>query len=96
MEMPLSFAGALSLLVGCDCHHTITQVGLNNRHLFSCNSASFRSKIKVLADFISPEAFLFVLQMVAFWLCPYLAFPLGVCILGPVVCPVSSLQIFFY
>ena len=50
--------------------------GLNNRNSFSHNSGGWKSKIKVWADLVSPEASLFALQMATFSLCPHVVFSL--------------------
>ena len=56
---------------------------LNNRNLFSHSSRSLKSKIKLLADLVSPEASFLGLQMAVFLLCSYSVFSLWVC--APVV-----------
>ena len=56
--------------------------GLNNRNEFSLSSGGWKSKIKVLAGLISPEASLLSLQVVTFSLCLHMACPLCACIPG--------------
>ena len=50
--------------------------GLNNRNSFSHSSGGQKSKIKVWAALVSPEASLFVLQIATFLLCPHVIFSL--------------------
>ena len=53
--------------------------GLNNRHLFSRSSGSWKSKINMLAGLVSSyETSLFSLQMAVFSLCPEIIFLLCV------------------
>ena len=54
---------------------------LNNRHLFSHSSGNWKSKIKMLAGSVSPEASLFGWQMATFLSCPHLVILLCVVIL---------------
>lgn len=45
-------------------HHRL--VDLNNRNLFSHSSKNWNSEVKLMADFLSPEAFLLGSQMSPF------------------------------
>ena len=50
--------------------------GLNSRNLFSHSSGGWKSKMKVLAVMVSPEAAPLGLQMTPSLLCPRVIFPL--------------------
>lgn len=55
------------------CHHKIPHTEwLKHRNGFSRCPRGWKSKIKVLEILISGENCLPVLQMVTFWLCPYM------------------------
>lgn len=65
--------------------------GLNNRNLFSHSSGNSKVQDQVLADMVSLEASLFGLQVVTFFLCPHMTFPLFTCVPGVPL----YIQIFF-
>ena len=72
------------IFVCCWSHNEIPQTGwLKQQKLISHSSRSLKSKIKLLADLISPEASFLCLQMAVFLLCSYTIFSLWVC--APVV-----------
>lgn len=56
--------------------------GLTNRNVLPYGFGGWKSKIKVAAGVVSYEASLFGLWVADFLLCPHIAFPICVCILG--------------
>ena len=67
------------MLICQGCYDEISETsGLNNRDLFSHGSGGWKSKIKVLAGLVSPEASLLGIEVAEFFLCLYMAFSLHV------------------
>ena len=56
---------------GCHSNNAIAWGSLDDRNLFSHNSGGWKWEIRVSAELGSHENLVPVLQMAAFWLCPY-------------------------
>ena len=78
----LLFIFAVLFCSGC-CNKLHKLGGLANWNWFTHSSRGLKSKIKVPAGLVSPEAFLLGLQMATFLLCLHMAFSL--CTHSPVV-----------
>ena len=73
----------MHILVSSGCHDKMPQTEWFKQQKFiSHGSGGWKSKLKMPAGLVSPEASLPGLQMAAFSLCPHMASPLCLCIPG--------------